>query len=355
MAASAARKHRHDAANANANAPVLDAGCFVRSLVRDAIIVKPDRLGSNIREVLLRALRTHFEGICSRHGYILPGSIELVRVSAGRCEGASLNGDVRYEVQYQADVCNPGIGTVVSARVVNMNRVGILAHAGVYRREDVTVASVPVLEIVISKTSAELQSEVDLESVQIGDVVNVEIMGKKLELNQREIKVLGRLVKRSPAAVGRASVAPPQLGNEDAAAAAQEAAAAVDERVLALAGVVDDDDLSSASDASEMSAGSEDGTDDSGDDDDDDDAGSHTSGSAASGDESDGSTVAGGKKKASKAAPSVEGEAGEGSSDESSSDAGDAEDEEVDPEAEEEEEDADDSEDSGSDDAGDEA
>jgi DNA-directed RNA polymerase subunit E'/Rpb7 len=285
--------HAAHAAQAAHTGPVLDAGCFVRSLVRDAIIVKPARLGSNVREVLLRKLRSRFEGICSRHGYILPGSIELVRVSTGRCEGANLNGDVRFEVQYQASVCNPGIGTVVAARVVNVNRIGVQAHAGVYRRDDATVASVPVLLIVITKHGTELKSEVDLEGVQIGDQVNVEILGKKLELNQREIKVIGRLVRRAPAdARGAASSAAPQLGNEDAAAAAQQAAATIDERVLSLSETDDDetDDTDAAEDAEGASVG--DSTDESTEGDENTDGDSSTDG------DDDDEKAPGGKKKA---------------------------------------------------------
>ena len=188
---------------------------FVRSLLRDTVLVKPHMLGSNYREVVLQQLRMRFEGLCSRHGYILPGTTVLHRIVSGRVEAVSLNGDVRYDVQYFASVCNPPVGTVLPARVVNMNKFGVLAHSGV-QAEDGTFR--PVVESIITRqpisgaaevpnapNRQELGEEdddaVDLDSLAIGDMIFVEIVGKKFELNDEKISVIGRATSRpSPTA-----------------------------------------------------------------------------------------------------------------------------------------------------------
>lgn len=186
----------------------LDEGCFQRCLVSDSIILKPHRIGRNVREVIHAKLCEMFEGICSRHGYILPGSVRLHRTSPGSLEGANLNGDVRYDLQYHAMVCNPAIGSVIAARVVNKSRFGFLLHSGASPvRGDAVAPLSAIVETIVSRqatytdlanadpASGEGTEMLDLDIIQIGDVVNILVMGKKFLLNNNHISVVGRIVK----------------------------------------------------------------------------------------------------------------------------------------------------------------
>jgi DNA-directed RNA polymerase subunit E'/Rpb7 len=113
------------------------------------------------------------------------------RIVSGRVEAVSLNGDVRYDVQYFASVCNPPVGSVLPARVVNLNRFGVLTHSGIQQPDGTFVA---VVESIITKQALGLPSEVDLETLSVGDNVFVEIVGKKFELDDEKISVIGRVV-----------------------------------------------------------------------------------------------------------------------------------------------------------------
>jgi DNA-directed RNA polymerase subunit E'/Rpb7 len=165
---------------------------FVRSILRDALLMKPQYLGSNYREMLTAQLQMKVEAVCSRHGYIMPGSVSIHKVSPGRVEAVSLNGDVRFDVQYYANVCNPPVGVVLPARVKSLNKFGVMAHSGLQMPDG---DFVPVLEIIVTKQPVNgVASEVDLEAVKEGDEIHVEILGKKFELNDAKISVVGRAV-----------------------------------------------------------------------------------------------------------------------------------------------------------------
>lgn len=172
---------------------------FVRSLLKDTVLVKPHQIGSNYREVILHLLNKRFEGVCSRHGFIVPGSIAVHKINNAKVQAFSLNGDVCYSVQYYAGVCNPPVGSVLPARVINMNKFGVMAHSGI-DSDDGTF--IPVIESIVTRQTSEafgtgLSSEVDLDSLKIGDSVFVEILGKKFELNDEKISVIGRVVTSS--------------------------------------------------------------------------------------------------------------------------------------------------------------
>lgn len=164
----------------------------IRSLLTEKIKLEPVYLTQNFRNEILNRLKQKVEGICSKHGYIRRGSIELHKITPGCIEILSLNGNINYNVAFYADVCNPLLGTIVKgAKVVNMNRFGILAEARLI--EDQFAAS--VLEIIIAKNSVNIISEIDLDEVQINQEVNIEVIGKKYNLGDKKISIIGRIVK----------------------------------------------------------------------------------------------------------------------------------------------------------------
>lgn len=174
---------------------------FVKSVLYDHIKLKAHEIGKNFKDVLTVKIKDVVEGKCTRYGYVVPDSVYFLNCSCGKLDGASLNGDVVYEVEYQATVCNPAENSVVSAKVVNVNRFGILAHGGFS-------ASMPtsnVLEIIIAKQGVALTSEVNLDKIKIGDTIQVQILGKRFELNDVKISVVGKVLSASSAPIDNAA------------------------------------------------------------------------------------------------------------------------------------------------------
>jgi DNA-directed RNA polymerase subunit E'/Rpb7 len=163
---------------------------LVRSTLRDCVLLRPHHLGSNIREVAEAHMKARCEGLCTRHGYIMPGSVGNCRVKKVGVEGACLNGDTRVDMLYSALVCNPPSGAVVAATVSKNNTFGVRAHCG-------TVDGRPVLDIIIIKNWAEKPSDpgVDLSALAPGDAVHVEIVGADFKLGDETISVVGRAVQ----------------------------------------------------------------------------------------------------------------------------------------------------------------
>lgn len=164
----------------------------IRSLLTEKIKLEPVYLTQNFKNEILNRLKLKIEGVCSKHGYIRKGSIELYKITPGCIEILSLNGNINYNVAFYADVCNPLVGNIIKgAKVVNMNRFGILAEARLLEDQYAT----SVLEIIIAKNSVNILSEIDLEEIQINQEVNVEVIGKKYNLGDKKISIIGRIVK----------------------------------------------------------------------------------------------------------------------------------------------------------------
>ena len=164
----------------------------IKVLLKERIKLEPKFLLKSFKDEVLNRLKQKVEGICTKHGYIRKGSVDIYKIIPGVVELTSLNGNVIYEVYFYGDVCNPLIGSIIkSAKVININRFGILAEARI--TEDKFAKS--VFEIIIAKNSVNILSEIDLETINIGDSINVEVVGKKFNIGDRKISVIGKIIK----------------------------------------------------------------------------------------------------------------------------------------------------------------
>lgn len=166
---------------------------FVLSLLNEKVKLSAKYLNKNYKQYLLKLLQDRNEGKCSKHGYIKKGSIEIKRVSVGAIEIQSLRGFVNYDIQFSAMVCNPTKGSILKCTVLNSNNFGVLCVCGLNNGPDF----VPIIDIIIPKNSLTIRSDSDInvDSLQKGEIINVEIIGKKFEINDSKISAVGRIVE----------------------------------------------------------------------------------------------------------------------------------------------------------------
>jgi DNA-directed RNA polymerase subunit E'/Rpb7 len=163
---------------------------FNKILCKENIKLEPKFISRAFAIEVKKRLINKVEGKCTKHGYIKHNSVEIYKLTPGVVELISLAGHVVYTAYFYADVCNPMLGNFVKATISNINRFGILAEAGYYLENQY----ISVLEIIIAKNSINIQSDVDLESLKIGDEVKVEIIGKKFELGETKMSAIGKII-----------------------------------------------------------------------------------------------------------------------------------------------------------------
>lgn len=146
---------------------------------------------AKIEELIRERIQKNLEGVCSRFGYIRPGSIEIIRRSIGCLMKAHFNGHVTYDVVCRAEVCNPVRGMVFKVSVKNKNELGILAEGSIV----MDGAHMPVMDVLIPRRSAGITSDIDLDTVNTGDEVFVEVLGKRYQLLDKKISIIARAIK----------------------------------------------------------------------------------------------------------------------------------------------------------------
>lgn len=164
---------------------------FVPIRFRTNIQLAPSDLVADFERVILDKVRSALEGVCSRYGYIRPGSIAIVKRSAGMFIKQHFNGHINFDMICKAEVCNPANGSIFKAVVKNKNALGVHAESTIMINDE----EQPVLNIIIPKRSAGITSTINLEEVSIGDTIHVEVLGKRYQLHDKKISIIGRAIK----------------------------------------------------------------------------------------------------------------------------------------------------------------
>lgn len=151
---------------------------YLNCLLTKKVIVKSLYLNEDIDKYIETYLKSKVEGLCIDEGYIKPESVKILKKSIGMLLGSKFNGDITYDVAYNAEVCNPFLGNVIDCNVKFINKLGILGVNG-------------PITIIVGKEFHINDDEIN--NIKENDIIKVVIIAKKFSLNDNQIKVIAKL------------------------------------------------------------------------------------------------------------------------------------------------------------------
>ena len=151
------------------------------------IILTPNELNKTFENTILTKIKSTLENSCSKHGYIKRDSIKIIKRSPGYIKESHFNGNIAYDLNCIAEICNPAQDSIVKCIVKAKNNLGLLA---IGKYEDMAI-----LEVIIPKITSGILSEVNIDNINIGDEINVIVCGKKFTLYDKMISIIGRIIK----------------------------------------------------------------------------------------------------------------------------------------------------------------
>lgn len=175
------------------------------------VVLKANELNSiNHKTIILNHLKNQFEGQYSKHGYIFKDTIEVLSYSMGRIIQTHFNGVVRYDVTFKCELFDATPKSILKGLVVNKNIHGLTVSVIIH---DVVIAQFIVLKTPESRNIA--SSEVNLDDINIGDEVLIEIQQKNSSLlGTKILKGLARIVKSDKKNVNAQLAAKEVIKNE---------------------------------------------------------------------------------------------------------------------------------------------
>jgi DNA-directed RNA polymerase subunit E'/Rpb7 len=87
-----------------------------------------DEFGQDPDEIFLNKLKKEIEGRCIREGYVKTGSVKILGRSLGKINQAYFTGLPVYDIKFQADICNPPIGTIIECTIKDETKMGLVCQ-----------------------------------------------------------------------------------------------------------------------------------------------------------------------------------------------------------------------------------
>ena len=138
-----------------------------------------------VNKLVVQKIKENIEGRCIGEGYVLPDSVNLVERSAISFPHESLQLHYSMNVRYEYTLCNPNPGVILKCMVVTKNKIGILGKLN----DDKSP-----LVILIPTDLCDTQEKITIvNQSKIGDIVNIEVIGKKFEQNDKKITVIAEI------------------------------------------------------------------------------------------------------------------------------------------------------------------
>jgi hypothetical protein len=132
---------------------------------------------TSVDTILLNKVKQRLEQRCSPHGYVLPGTLELLTRSAGMVDSGRFSGDWAFLIKAKGRVLHPPEGTSVEVEVLKSNKMGIYA---VYEN---------AIRLMVPR-DLHLGDE-EFDQLRVGDRIRVEIQKSRFQLRDPFIVSVG--------------------------------------------------------------------------------------------------------------------------------------------------------------------
>ena len=156
------------------------------AIFEEKVAISPGDLRPEITsfdDILLSKVKKLLEGKCSKHGYVIPDSLELLSRSMGCVEKGRFTSDFLYYLKVLGKVYNPPDGLQVEGEVIRKNKMGLY------------VIIKDAIRIMVPR-DLHIGNE-EFDSIEIGDKIIIEIKESRFQVNDTHILSIGEFVSMS--------------------------------------------------------------------------------------------------------------------------------------------------------------
>ena len=157
---------------------------FIKFPLSDRVVVEGKHLNRHVHETVTNMLCNNVEGVCSRHGFVKPDSVDVKAISSG-VMSSERGGRTTFEVAFDAEVCNPVIGSTVLCRIEAVNNFAAFAS---------NVSTMRVIEVIVPPEPKAFRHKFPWTTLKAGSQVLLRLMGKRFHLGQKTIVCAGQIV-----------------------------------------------------------------------------------------------------------------------------------------------------------------
>lgn len=153
---------------------------YVKTISSKNISLHPKYFGKSMNEHILKILKNNIEGKCNKNGFVKKDSVKFIKKSLGYVRPGDFSGSVNYNVTFSADICCPANGNIIKCKVINSNKMGILAENG------------PISAIIAKQFHNNREV---FKNIKIEQEIDILVIDKKYDVNDTKISVIGKIIQ----------------------------------------------------------------------------------------------------------------------------------------------------------------
>lgn len=130
--------------------------------------------------MIYNVIKRNIEGKCIVEGYVKPQSTKIVEYSSGKIIGKN----IVFNVVFESFICNPLENSIITCQAKVITQAGIKA-----------ISPEEITPIVVYISRDHHNSNQYFNSIKENDMINIRIISKRYELNDKVVSIIGELVE----------------------------------------------------------------------------------------------------------------------------------------------------------------
>jgi DNA-directed RNA polymerase subunit E'/Rpb7 len=143
-------------------------------------------------EFLVKKIRKNLEGQCCTHGYVRPGSTQILARSMGQAEHGRFTGDFLFNCKVKIMCLLPTADQIVTGRILKMNKLGgyaLIVDDGQLRE---------AMRILLPRDMH--RDNLEFDNLQVGQGVKIRLLKSRFQAKDAFIQAVGTYEGAEPAA-----------------------------------------------------------------------------------------------------------------------------------------------------------
>lgn len=145
----------------------------------------------NIDGLIHFKMKKMYENKCSKNGYVLPDSLEIVQRSVGKVITINNRSYVQFNVNYKIKSIIPCKGDIYKCIIDSITRMGVIAYLNYKNSENSEIKDSPVLIIVPKEY---FDDDNKLSDLKLGDTITIKVLDSRIKYMSTQIQVIGEPV-----------------------------------------------------------------------------------------------------------------------------------------------------------------
>jgi thiamine pyrophosphokinase len=139
----------------------------------------------NIDGLLKYKLKKDYEDVCSKHGYVLKGTIVIKNRSVGKIVNHNDKSMIEYQITMKTGVINPCEKDIFTCKIDNITKMGAIGYLSM---SDYTLETSPIIFIIPNEYIT------DIDSLSKDTNIKVEVLQSRIKYKSKQIQVVGQIV-----------------------------------------------------------------------------------------------------------------------------------------------------------------